>query len=153
MLMYYFMIPEVTPAWCRLIIPWPAFGIGHFPWWSYLVDMPPHCQQPWMASNTNGRVTAWGENAMRVISTLLTLCAEKPFDRSDLIMQRVCTKEFSWYLTYLMVNSSPLDKMVAISQMTFTNTFFWMKSYGFCFEFHWSLILTVQSTISEFWFR
>ena len=30
-----------------------------------------------------------------------------------------------------------LDKMVAISQTTFSNAFSWMKSFVFRFEFHW----------------
>ena len=47
----------------------------------------------------------------------------------------------------------PLDKMVAISQTTFSNAFSWMKSFVFWFEFHWSLFLRVQLTICQHWFR
>ena len=46
----------------------------------------------------------------------------------------------------------PLDKMATISQMTFSNAFSWMKSFIFWFEFHRSLFLGVQLTISEHWF-
>ena len=51
------------------------------------------------------------------------------------------------------VNSSPPDKMAAISQTTFSNAFSWMKSFVFWFEFHWSLFLRVQLIISRHWFR
>ena len=46
----------------------------------------------------------------------------------------------------------PLDKMVAISQTTFSNAFSWMKSFAFRFKFHWSLFQRVQSTINQHWF-
>ena len=35
------------------------------------------------------------------------------------------------------VNSSPLNKMAAISQTTFSSAFSWMKSVIFRFKFHW----------------
>ena len=38
-------------------------------------------------------------------------------------------------------------------QTTFSNAFSWMKSFVFWFEFHWSLFLKVQLTISQCWFR
>ena len=50
-------------------------------------------------------------------------------------------------------DSSPLDKMTAISQTTFSNKFSWMKSFVFWLEFHLTLSLRVQLTISEHWFR
>ena len=33
----------------------------------------------------------------------------------------------------------PLDKIAAISQTAFSNTFWWMKSFVFLFKFHWNL--------------
>ena len=45
------------------------------------------------------------------------------------------------------------DKMAAILQTTFSNTFSWMKIYEFWLRFHWSLILRVQLTIFHHWFR
>ena len=39
------------------------------------------------------------------------------------------------------------DKMAAIFQMTFSNTFPWMKMYEFRLNFHWSLLLRVRLTI------
>ena len=38
------------------------------------------------------------------------------------------------------------NKMAAIFQMTFANTFSWMKMYEFWLKFHWSLFLGVQLT-------
>ena len=43
--------------------------------------------------------------------------------------------------------------MAAISQSIFSNAFSWMKSFVFWFNFHWSLFLRVQLTISQHWFR
>ena len=45
------------------------------------------------------------------------------------------------------------DKMAAIFQTTFSDTFSWMKMYEFCLRFHWSLLLGVQLTIFQHWFR
>ena len=45
------------------------------------------------------------------------------------------------------------DKRAAISQMTLSNTFSWMKMLEFRFEFHWSLFLRVKLTIFQHWFR
>ena len=47
----------------------------------------------------------------------------------------------------------PLDKMSAISQMTFSNTFSWMKNFEFWLTYHRSLFLRVQLTIIQHWFR
>ena len=47
----------------------------------------------------------------------------------------------------------PLDKMAAISQMTFSTTFSWMRSFVFWFQFHWRFFLSVQLTKSHHWFR
>ena len=47
------------------------------------------------------------------------------------------------------VNPSPLDKMAAVSQTTFSNAFSWMKTFVCWFKFHWTLFLTVQLTITQ----
>ena len=44
------------------------------------------------------------------------------------------------------------DKMAAIFQMTFLNTFSWMKMYDFWSRFHWNLFLRVKLTIFQHWF-
>ena len=44
------------------------------------------------------------------------------------------------------------DKMAAIFH-TFSIGFHWMKMYEFRLTFHWSLILGVQLTIFQYWFR
>ena len=45
------------------------------------------------------------------------------------------------------------DKMVAIFQTTFSNTFSGKKMFEFRLRFHWNLFLRFQLTISEHWFR
>ena len=50
-------------------------------------------------------------------------------------------------------NSSPLDKMAAISQTIFSDAFSWMKNFEFWLKFHWSLFPRAQLTISQHWFR
>ena len=45
------------------------------------------------------------------------------------------------------------DKMDAISQMTRSNAFSWMKMLEFRLKFHWSFFLRVQLTIIQHWFR
>ena len=46
-------------------------------------------------------------------------------------------------------NSSPLTKVSAISQTTFSNAFSWVKSFVFWLIFHWSLFLSVKLTIFQ----
>ena len=55
---------------------------------------------------------------------------------------------FSCLLTHL-----TLHKTAAILQMTFLKAFSWMKMFEFSSKFHWSLLLWVQFTINELWFR
>ena len=45
------------------------------------------------------------------------------------------------------------DKMAAISQTAFWNTFWWMKKYKFQLIFHGRLFLRVKLTIFHQWFR
>ena len=45
------------------------------------------------------------------------------------------------------------DKMAAISQMTLSNGFSWMKMLEFRSRFHWSLFPRVKLKIFQFWFR
>ena len=44
-------------------------------------------------------------------------------------------------------------KMADISQTTFSNVFSSMKMFEFRLKFHWSLLLSVQLTIFQHWFR
>ena len=44
----------------------------------------------------------------------------------------------------------PFDKMATILETTFLNVFW---NFVFWFEFHWSLFLMVQLTVSHHWFR
>ena len=43
--------------------------------------------------------------------------------------------------------------MAAVSHMTLSNAFPWMKMLKFRLEFHWSLFIRVQLTIFQHWFR
>ena len=45
------------------------------------------------------------------------------------------------------------DKIAAISKMTFSNVFSWIKMYEFRLRFHCSLVLRFQSIISQHCFR
>ena len=45
------------------------------------------------------------------------------------------------------------DKIDAIFQTTFSNTFSWMTVYELRLKFHWNLFVRVQSTIVRHWFR
>ena len=45
------------------------------------------------------------------------------------------------------------DKIDAILQTTFSNAISWMKMFEFRLKFHWSLLLRVQLTIFQHWFR
>ena len=47
----------------------------------------------------------------------------------------------------------PLEKMSASPQTIFSDSFLWMKSFLFWLKFHWSLFLSVQLTITQYWFR
>ena len=46
-----------------------------------------------------------------------------------------------------------LDKMATNSQTTFPSAFLWMKNFVVWFEYHRSLFLRAQLTISQHWFR
>ena len=45
------------------------------------------------------------------------------------------------------------NKMEAISQMIFWSTFSWLEMFEFRLKFHWSVLLRVQLTIFQHWFR
>ena len=47
----------------------------------------------------------------------------------------------------------PLDKMAVILQTVFSDAFSWMKSFVFWLKFHWSLVLGIQLTIIQHYFR
>ena len=49
------------------------------------------------------------------------------------------------------INSSPLDKMAAIS--TFRNAVSSMKIFVFWFKFHWNMFAMFHLTIIKYWFR
>ena len=45
------------------------------------------------------------------------------------------------------------DKMAAVWPTTFSNVFYWMKMKECRLKFHWSMLLRVQLTIFQHWFR
>ena len=59
----------------------------------------------------------------------------------------------SWKALPLTLTHWGLVKVAAISQTTFSNSFYWMKMYGSRLRFHWILFLRVLLTIFEHWFR
>ena len=57
-----------------------------------------------------------------------------------------------WFLvnvSHNKLNSSPLDKLTAISQTIISDAYSWMKSFVFCLKFHRSLFLRVPLTITS----
>ena len=50
---------------------------------------------------------------------------------------------------WILLNSSPLDKLATISQPIFSDAFSWMKMYEFRLRFHFILFLRVQLTIFQ----
>ena len=71
-----------------------------------------------------------------------------------------CTTKFQSYPGLLKWEPSkqPLthwgrDEMDALTQTAFSSAFFWKKMFDFRLKFHWSLFLSVQSTIFQHWFR
>ena len=69
--------------------------------------------------------------------------------KSKAVVSLMC----QWSQYSLVLIHLSLDKMAVILQTTFPNIFSWMKNFVFWFEFHWSLFLWVQLTISQHWFR
>ena len=70
----------------------------------------------------------------------------------------LCVPDFYWQkhlgywssmMSWCVLNSSPLNKMAALSQKIFSDAFLWMKSFAFWLIFHWSLFLRVQLTITQ----
>ena len=66
--------------------------------------------------------------------------------------QTLETEVFPWP-DIIILSHIRLDKMAAISQMTFSNAFSWTKIFVFWSKFHWSLFLRGQLTINQHWFR
>ena len=54
-----------------------------------------------------------------------------------------------WPLCLVLNVLSPLDKMAAILQIFFSDVLSWMKNVVFWLQFHWSLFLRVQLTITQ----
>ena len=58
------------------------------------------------------------------------------------------------WATALILNSSPYGQNGChFTDDTYSDAFYWMKSFLISFEFLWSLFIRVQLTISEHWFR
>ena len=63
----------------------------------------------------------------------------------------------SYYIVYCVILTDfthlTLNRMAAISETAFSNAFTWMESFAFRLKFYWSLLPSVQLTISPCWFR
>ena len=46
-----------------------------------------------------------------------------------------------------------LEKMAVVSQTILPDAFSWMKCFVFCLNFHWTLFLRAQLSITQHWFR
>ena len=58
-----------------------------------------------------------------------------------------------WQEAHCHLTHLPLDKIAAVSQMIFSDTFSWMEMYELRLKFHWRLFLSVLLTISQNLFR
>ena len=67
--------------------------------------------------------------------------------------QSVMRNKNYWLHLISIVTHLYLDKMAAILQMIYLDAFTRMKSLVFWLKFHWSLLLRVQLTIIQHWFR
>ena len=47
----------------------------------------------------------------------------------------------------------PLTKMASVSQTIYSDAFYRMQIFSFWLQFHWSVFLRVQLTITQHWFR
>ena len=74
-------------------------------------------------------------------------------DKIRLSVKDLVTLSNACWPWYVQLTNLPLDKMAALSQTTFSNAFFWIKSFVFWLKFHWSLFLMIQLTITEYWLR
>ena len=74
-------------------------------------------------------------------------------DGSILHKCRIHPKQYHKDCTLLCLTHLPRDKRPPFWQKTFSNVFSWMKMIQFCCKFHWNLLLGVQLTINEHWFR
>ena len=74
---------------------------------------------------------------------------------SSFSLRRVnSSQNAGWYTSHRSgLSHLPVDNKAAISQMTISNVFLWIKSLLFWFEFHWSVFLRIQLTISHHWLR
>ena len=70
--------------------------------------------------------------------------------------------DYAWEVLYRVIDWNdyckqsthlPLDKIAAIWQMVFSDTFSWMKMYESWWRFHWILFLRAQLIIYQHWFR
>ena len=95
------------------------------------------------------------------LSKALQLSCTKPSRYSfsvNVFENQICKILFDrlqWGLAYSDISITAIvrDRMAAIFQTTFSNTFPWMKMYKFRLRLHWSLYERVQSTIFQNWFR
>ena len=65
----------------------------------------------------------------------------------------MCMGQCKRDLMHLICLNWSLDKMAMTSPTIFGNAFSWMESFVFRLEFHWSLFLRIQLTISQHYFR
>ena len=62
-------------------------------------------------------------------------------------------KQFNHKVQYLYFNWSPPGQNGHHPADIISDAFSWMKSFVLWLKFHWSLFLTVQLTITQYWFR
>ena len=134
-------------SWCDNLIKWnSAMNISYHDWQSFCIVvlfdldqmiLPKLSPVECICRDLQSCVTLWKGSAQRISMKEIT----------PMGWHWGCMFAPTHNLTHL-----PMDKMAAISQRTFLNTFPWMKSFVFWLKFHWSLFLRVQLTMSQHWF-
>ena len=90
-------------------------------------------------------------------------CALSTVAADALVLLNQTLSNYSAEYIFIVLDQSPAeisqlthwgrDKIDAISQTTFWSAFPWIKMFEFRLKFHWNLIVRVQLTIFQHWFR
>ena len=136
---------------CRIAVTW--HHLGWYSMWAKLTSifMPVYdtIRVKWDRWNDNSiRIERWFIKLIHIYIYMYTYTYKQDSCNTDGIEYEPYWLQFSCSLTHW-----GRDKMVVISQTTFSNAFYWMKMYEFRLRFHWSLFLNVQLTIFHHWFR
>ena len=118
--------------------PTPSYSIYHLYVWSVNASLIQFIQQ----------------RAAVILTTISSVLYDWRYLFSSPIM--VCCPSHQWIIDSTNaqgLTNLPLDKMASTFTDDILKCFSWMKILEFLFNFHWSLLLRVKLTISQYWFR